>query len=59
MKHCEAFLDFQKAFPAGMAEEINELISKWNADPDNSINPYEEAKLGKLCLGSLNNYTEF
>ena len=53
IKHSKAFVDFTKAFPAGIAEEINEKIALWNADPDRNENPYKEPEKGKNSLSSL------
>ena len=48
VKHMEALEELRQAFSDGVAQEIDEQICKWDADPDNSNNknPYAEPKQG-------------
>ena len=46
IKHTETFTEFQDSFPVGIAEEVREMIAKWNMDPDKNENPYTEPTEG-------------
>ena len=50
IKHTEIFMDFRTVFPAEKVHEFDEIINKWNQNPDSVPSPYGDVNHGSYLI---------